>query len=256
MNPAEHRPDDRDLESLSRLLDGDLDDQERRALERRLDTDADLRSLLDLLRLAARAAGTPVPPPPPSVLDDQIHLALQASSDGDRAPVVRHRQRHRTRLLVLSAAAITLIAGLVAGGAIPAARREQPSTVEQATTDERGVAGQVALAAEKSAPPSFDDVEALMAHLRAGGDAEPARIAPVDPITSASVAADARATAAVPTSATADRFDPGCGSDLAEPAIVAGRPVRWGIRVDRPSGGARLVVVDTSTCAVLADRPG
>lgn len=43
------------------------------------------------------------------------------------------------------------------------------------------------------------------------------------------------------------------GADLLEVAIVDGRRVRWGVRTD--TAGSRIVVLDATTCTVLAEQP-
>jgi hypothetical protein len=261
MTIAEPDPADRDLESLSRLLDGDLDEQSRRALEDRLAVDPELRRMLDLLRLAADAAGAPVPSPDADVVDAQVRLAVRALQGSDPPPVVHLPGRHRprNRILALSAAAILLLAGLVVRGALPESRPTEPVAAE------RGVVSEVALATKSAAPPSFDDVDALLAQLRTSSTIERAattsttgpaeRATTTGPAASPSAAADTRAAGAASPTASDNRFDPDCGSDLPETAIVAGRTVRWGVRPDRTTGGRRLAVVDPATCALIADQP-
>ena len=248
MNPADNDPVDSDLETLSRLLDDDLDDQERRAIEARLSSEPDLGRTLDLLRFAADALRAPIAQPSAGVAEAQVHLAVQTLQAIEPTTVVPlpSPRRRRAALLTLSAAALLLLVGFVVRAGLPRPDRSEPLTARATFVAEVATADAAASPlATPEQPPRFDDVDALLRFARTG--ASPRTEAAQPP---ASTPVERQAAAAT------ERRDPTCGADLAEVAEVAGRTVRWGVRGAGSPTVARLVVVDPVTCTVIVDQPG
>lgn len=272
------RPElDPDVELASALHDGEAGEHERARAG-----DAGVVAARQVVAAVADRVGD-VPAPPPGLVDDHVAAALAAfgedAGDGSSAAAVplAGRRRWYARAPLGAVAAAVAVVALVGALGLATAGDDDDSADRTATAAldadeagddapaeafdaESGVAagagGATALAGEREAYGSYDELASALAEQAAvaGGDAtDTVAAAPMEESGPAAAGdATARDDAAGCDAVGATGLDP-ADVRLVSPVLVADRLVT--AVVDGAGDDLRLTVVDDETCAVVEQRP-
>ncbi len=266
------RPDD---ELVSAVLDGEATLEERALVE----GSAEGRRRLESLRSVAAQVGHPVPPLSDATI---TRLVDRAVAEAQPAPS-SGRSGRRWRTWVAAAAAAVVLLGAVAAlvrGVGPAGRSDDTASSASPTVADREASGGSIAAPAAEATPTPEPVLPRVADLGPQPDATTA-LDQALVLTGARSGANASASSSPAPSASSAESplgadEAGAGSVAADqkacppPDEALGDAAGWDAvataelptgpivvwRGPDPTGAARLVAVDLTTCAVLAHRTG